>query len=292
MIDGFLVINKEAGMTSARVLNRLKGILRAHGVEFDKIGHTGTLDPDGEGVLPVALGRATRLFDYITEKTKVYYTEFVFGAETDTLDGSGTVIKQSGIVPSESDILRIIPDMLGETDQIPPIYSAKSINGKRAYDLARDGKEVCLQPKRVRIDKIDYLGRRDEAFAFRITCGSGTYIRSIARDMAHALNTYGYMRYICREQSGKFTLDKAYKLSDIDTSDCIADKIIPMDDVLSDFPKLKICGETARLVLNGVPLRVSGAPDGYFTVYANGELAGIGTKDADGGVIVKSRLLR
>lgn len=291
MIDGFLIINKKAGMTSAKVVNRLKWLLRTKNVEFDKVGHTGTLDPDGEGVLPIALGRATRLFDYISEKTKVYYTEFVFGKETDTLDASGAVTKESDNIPTEESIIAVLNSLTGVIDQIPPMYSAKSVNGMRAYDLARAGIDVELKPRRVTIESIEYLGRRDEAFAFRITCGGGTYIRSIARDMACTLGTYAYMRYIRREQSGAFTIDHALTLDELELCD-IQSAVIPMDELICSFPKIDVSGETARLVLNGVPLKILGMPNEDFALYANGSLAGVAHKGADGGIILKTRLLR
>ena len=128
MLNGFINVNKEKGMSSAFVVTKLKRILRSRGIAFDKIGHTGTLDPDGEGVLPIALGKATRLFDYTLDKKKVYYTEFVFGKETDTLDESGVVIKECDKVVEISDILSVIPTLKGEIDQIPPLYSAKSVD--------------------------------------------------------------------------------------------------------------------------------------------------------------------
>lgn len=291
MIDGFLILNKKAGMTSASAINRLKRILRTQHVDFDKIGHTGTLDPDGEGVLPIAIGRATRLFNYISEKTKVYYTEFVFGKETDTLDGSGTVTKTSGIIPSSSDILAVLDSLKGEIDQIPPMYSAKSVNGQRAYDLARAGINVELKPRRVTINSIELLGKNGEAFAFRITCGGGTYIRSIARDMATSLGTFGYMQYIRREQSGAFSIENAYTLEEIEAYG-IQNKVIPMETVLSAYPRLDIYGETARLVLNGVPLKIKNMPTGDFTVYADGILSGIGSKNDNGEIHIHTRLAR
>lgn len=291
MIDGFLILNKQAGMTSASAINKLKRILRSQNVAFDKIGHTGTLDPDGEGVLPVAIGRATRLFNYISEKTKVYYTEFVFGKETDTLDGSGAVTKTSDIIPNIDAILSVLSSLTGEIDQIPPMYSAKSINGQRAYDLARAGINVELKPRRVTINSIEFIEKKGDAFAFRITCGGGTYIRSIARDMATALGTYGYMQYIRRERSGIFDIKDAYTLEEIE-ADGIRDQIISMETVLSAYPRLDITGETARLVLNGVPLKIANMPTGDFTIYANGILSGIGSKNADGEIHIHTRLSR
>ncbi|MBO7155915.1 MAG: tRNA pseudouridine(55) synthase TruB [Clostridia bacterium] len=289
MLNGFLNVYKVKGMTSAVVVARVKRILRQKGVEFDKIGHMGTLDPDGEGILPIALGRATRLFDYTLDKKKVYYTEFVFGKETDTLDESGRVLLENGIIPTEEQIKAIIPSLCGEIDQIPPLYSAKSVDGRRAYDLAREGKTFELKPRRVVIDRIEYVGEKDGAFAFRITCGGGTYIRSIARDMAYALGTVGYMRYIRREVSGKFDLSTAKTLEELESSN-VLDCLIGVEDVLVDFPQYIVPNGAERLVLNGVKMKLGGMPQGNFKVYVDGMLVGIAEKDSEGRIIIKTRL--
>ena len=289
MLNGFLNIYKVKGMTSAVVVARVKRILRQKGVAFDKIGHMGTLDPDGEGVLPIALGRATRLFDYTLDKKKVYYTEFVFGKETDTLDGSGTILVEKDVIPTETQIMDVIPSLCGEIDQIPPLYSAKSIDGRRAYDLAREGKTFELKPRRVLIDQIEYVGRVGDAFAFRITCGGGTYIRSIARDMAYALSTVGYMQYIRREVSGKFDLESALTLEQLENSD-VYGGLVNIESVLVDFPSYNVPKGAERLVLNGVKMKLGGMPEGNFKVYVNDELVGIAVKDDQGRLIIKTRL--
>jgi tRNA pseudouridine55 synthase len=289
MLNGFINVNKEKGMSSAFVVTKLKRILRNRGIEFDKIGHTGTLDPDGEGVLPVAVGKATRLFDYLLDKKKVYYTEFVFGSETDTLDESGVVIKEGGRIPLEEEILGVLPTLEGEIDQIPPLYSAKSIDGRRAYDLARQGIKFELKPKRVTIYGIKYLGKKDNAFAYEVTCSGGTYIRSIARDMAYALNTLGYMRYIKRIASGAFNIERAYTLKELESID-IEENLISIEEMLESFNRFDAPKGAERLLDNGVRMKLS-VPDGVFTIYIDGELTWIAEKNAeDGRIDFKARL--
>lgn len=289
MLNGFINVNKEKGMSSAFVVTKLKRILRSRGIAFDKIGHTGTLDPDGEGVLPIALGKATRLFDYTLDKKKVYYTEFVFGKETDTLDESGVVIKECDKVVEISDILSVIPTLKGEIDQIPPLYSAKSVDGRRAYDLAREGKEFTLKPKRVAIYEIEYLGVNNGAYAFRIACSGGTYIRSIARDMAYAMGTLGYMRYIRREASGPFNIERAYTLNELESID-IEQNLIKMEEILVDMPRFDAPRGAERLLDNGVRMALK-VPDGSFKMYIDDELTWIAEKNEnDGRIDFKARL--
>lgn len=289
MLNGFINVNKEKGMSSAFVVTKLKRILRSRGIAFDKIGHTGTLDPDGEGVLPIALGKATRLFDYTLDKKKVYYTEFVFGKETDTLDESGVVIKECDKVVEISDILSVIPTLKGEIDQIPPLYSAKSVDGRRAYDLAREGKEFTLKPKRVTIYEIEFFGVNNGAYAFRITCSGGTYIRSIARDMAYAMGTLGYMRYIRREASGPFNIERAYTLNELESID-IEQNLIKMEEILVDMPRFDAPKGAERLLDNGVRMALK-VPDGSFKMYIDDELTWIAEKNEnDGRIDFKARL--
>lgn len=279
MLNGFINVNKEKGMSSAFVVTKLKRILRNKGIAFDKIGHTGTLDPDGEGVLPIAVGKATRLFDYLLDKKKVYYTEFIFGKETDTLDESGKLVAECDKIPSETEIQSIIPSLEGEVDQIPPLFSAKSVDGRRAYDLAREGIKFELKAKRITIYQIKYVGRVDEAFAFEVTCSGGTYIRSIARDMALALGTKGYMHYIKRIQSGQFSIDTAYTLGELENID-IAQNIIKMESLLKDFPRFDAPKGTERLLDNGVRMRLS-VPDGMFAIYIDDELTWMAERNAE-----------
>lgn len=300
-MKGFVNINKPLGMTSSDVVVKVRGILRRASGEKQKVGHLGTLDPQGSGVLPIAVGTATRLFDFMQEKTKVYQATFVFGKETDTLDGVGKVVETSDILPTKEQISAFVSSYCGEIDQIPPQYSAKSVDGKRAYDLARQGVAVELAPKRVNIEYVKLLDApngvahlkkgdyvlQDNEYAFEIACSSGTYIRSIARDVAHALGTVGYMSSINRIQSGNFVFEDAVTFEEFEKEPFRYLKSI--DSVLCDYECYDLQEEFAAKVLNGVKLPFDDMPSGLFLVKLNGEIVAIGENE-DGLLRLKTRL--
>ena len=179
---GFFNVDKPSGMTSSTVVNKCKWL---SGVPC---GHMGTLDPLASGVLPVGVGNAARLFNYFLEKEKVYIAEFTFGVESDTLDSTGNLVR-GGHVPDEGEISAVLPQFFGDIMQIPPKYSAKNINGRRGYELARAGIEFELEAKKVHIYGMEVLGKvedKEDTFRIQIRCGGGTYIRSLARDIAEA----------------------------------------------------------------------------------------------------------
>lgn len=208
---GFLNVYKPSGVTSNDVVQRIK-----RKFHIDKIGHMGTLDPMACGVLPIAIGKATRLFDYSLDKTKTYIAIFDFGYTTDTLDSTGKETAREDIDIEIDDILRVLPSLMGDIDQMPPLFSAKNVNGKRAYDLARAGVEFELKPKKVTIHSIELLEKVGKnRFKFQITCSSGTYIRAIARDMATAMGTLGSMSFLERTKTGVFSLDTSIELNTI-----------------------------------------------------------------------------
>ena len=180
---GFFNVDKPSGIVSSAVVNKIKWL---SGVPC---GHMGTLDPLASGVLPVGVGNATRLFDYFLEKRKEYIAEFTFGVDSDTLDSTGTLVR-GGQVPDEREIEGVLPTFFGDIMQVPPKYSAKNVNGRRGYDLARAGIDFELSPKQVHIYGMELMGRvegKEDTFRIRISCGGGTYIRSLARDIAAAL---------------------------------------------------------------------------------------------------------
>ncbi len=291
MLNGFINIDKTAGMTSQKVISRLKGILRKQGVQFDKIGHLGTLDPDGEGVLPISLGRATRLFDYFLDKKKIYYTIFKFGVTTDTLDSSGEIIETCEFLPTKEMILDIIPSLCGKIQQIPPMYSAKCVDGQRAYQLARKGEFVELKSKEIEIYSIKFIEQlSSDSFSFEIECGGGTYIRSIARDMAKALNTVGLMHYIKRLASGDFTIASAKTLEYLEESN-VVDSILPMDMGLKQFIRYDAPAWQKKLILDGVKVTLSNPPAGNFVLYVDDSLVGIATVDCENRVTINTRLI-
>lgn len=288
-MNGFFNINKEKGMTSSAVVGVVKGILRSRGI-VTKVGHLGTLDPEGEGVLPIALGRATRLFDYFLDKTKVYRTIFSFGRTTDTLDATGVTTAVCEKIPTEAELLAAIPGLCGEVDQLPPAYSAKVVGGVRAYKLARQGEVPDLKPKRVRIEQIRLLERLDaRTFRFEVTCGGGTYIRSIARDLGNAVGSLGIMDAIYRTQSGCFRIENACRLDDLRRSEDLAAQIIPMEAALTDFPALTVSPKEEVFVRNGVAI-ASKLSDGLYRLKMDGAVFGI-AEVSGGRLTVRTRLI-
>ncbi len=228
-MNGFINVLKPVGATASDMVVCIKHILHEK-----KIGHLGTLDPGASGVLPVALGLGTKLFDFLTDKTKKYRAFFTFGKTTDTLDSYGNIAFDKGSIPFANQLQAVLNGFKGEFDQVPPIYSAKSVGGVRAYKLARDGIQVKLKPRKINIYDINLIAQKtDDTFVLDITCGGGTYIRSIVRDIADKLNTVGYMSGLIRLQSGCFDIEQAYTIDEIRTlkEQCITDIMYPLSDV-------------------------------------------------------------
>jgi tRNA pseudouridine55 synthase len=261
---GFINVDKPSGIVSSTVVNKIKWL---SGVPC---GHMGTLDPLASGVLPVGVGNATRLFDYFLEKEKEYIAEFTFGVDSDTLDSTGNLV-QGGHVPNETEIEGVLPALVGEVMQIPPKYSAKNVNGRRGYDLARAGIEFELAPKKVHIFSIDLLGKKEETedtYLFKIRCGGGTYIRSIARDMAAALGTKAVMSALRRTQSGIFTLQNAIPFAVLEKDPSLEELetyLIPTDRVLP-FETLALTEAEMGRILQGQRVKTS-VTDGLYKVY-------------------------
>lgn len=272
-INGFINIDKPQNMTSSDVVVKVRGILRRVLGERPKVGHLGTLDPMATGVLPIAVGKATRLFDIMQEKRKTYVATFKFGIETDTLDIWGKETSTSSIIPSKEDIERIIPSLIGKIEQYPPLYSAKSINGKRAYDLAREGKSFEIQPKTVKIFDIKLLGGEGDEFSFEIVCGSGTYIRAIARDMAMLLGTKGIMTKLNRIESGNFNISNAVSIEEFEKNPL--DYVLPLDKGLP-LEKFELPESSRTKILNGVATKLDFAPNTPFFATVDGEIIGLG----------------
>ncbi len=295
-MKGFVNINKPCGMTSSDVVVKVRGILRRASGEKQKVGHLGTLDPIGTGVLPIAVGTATRLFDYMQQKVKIYRATFVFGETTDTLDCTGKVVEKSSAIPSREQIDEAAKNIVGEIDQIPPQYSAKSVGGVRAYDLARKGVRVDLKPKKVTVYYVktvdcDANGTpytlKENEYAFEISCSSGTYIRSIARDLAASLGTLAYMSSICRIKSGDFEICDSVSIEDFEKMPL--EYLKPMNCALKSFQNVQIDDTQKSKVLNGVSIRIDNLPLGDFVVGYDGEVLGIG-ECANGLLHMKTRL--
>ena len=264
---GFLNVNKPSGITSNYVVNNVKRKLNTK-----KVGHFGTLDPLASGVLPIAIGRATKLFDYFLDKEKVYIATFEFGYLTDTLDSEGKIEQQTSIIPTEQQILEILPSFVGKQAQIPPMYSAKNINGVRAYTLARMGEKVELKAKEIEIFEIKLIEKLSETiYKFKIHCSSGTYIRSIARDLGEKLNSLGTMIGLIREESGIFNLKNS-----IDLDSDYRNNIITIEQVLPNLSKVIVDEKYYTKLTNGVAIPYE-QDQKECLVYCKNELFGIGS---------------
>ena len=268
-MKGLLNINKPTGITSSDVVSRVRKILGTKAV-----GHMGTLDPQGTGVLLIGVGKGCRLFDFFLKKDKEYIAEFEFGYTTDTLDKDGVVTDKTAVLPDKTSILGALQALTGNVAQIPPLYSAKSIDGVRAYKLAREGKQVELKPANVRIDKIELLEQTGEnKYKFLIACSSGTYIRSICRDLAISLNSLACMTSIHRAKAGEYTDSTAVTLEELQTQKQSA--IINLETALKNVPRVDFAETDYQRILNGIKIDCNATHD-HFTIYCKNELFGIG----------------
>lgn len=251
-VSGWINLDKPAGIGSTKALSRVRKFLDAQ-----KAGHAGTLDPLASGILPIALGEATKVIPFIQDAAKTYTFTIKWGETTDTDDMEGNIIKISPNRPKEQDVLTALPDFTGEITQIPPKYSAIKIDGQRAYDLARSGADIDMKSRQVTINKLELLeARRDEA-DFRVNCGKGTYVRSLARDIAEKLGTYGHIIALRRESVGYFTLQSAISLEILENMDHSAalEKILqPLQAPLDDIPALPLKETEVAKLRNGQSL--------------------------------------
>lgn len=255
MFDGVINIYKEKGFTSFDVVAKLRGILKQK-----KIGHTGTLDPDAEGVLVVCLGKATKLCDVLTDKNKCYKATMQLGITTDTEDSSGTVQSKSDVTVSEEQVREAILSFVGEYDQIPPMYSAIKINGKKLYELARQGKVIEREPRRVAVHEIQIESIDLPYVRFMVSCSKGTYIRSLCRDIGAKLGCGAIMEALVRTEvnaekfGAVFTLDKAMKLSDVERAvedGTISSHILPIDQMFPHLLHYTVTNAANSRLLNG-----------------------------------------
>lgn len=264
-----ILLNKPRGLSSNTCVNIVK---RAVGAK--KAGHLGTLDVLGEGLLPITINKATQLFDFYLQKDKIYQTTFRFGQTTDTLDLEGEITLKNDKMVTKEELLKILPSHCGKISQMPPIYSAKKIKGQKAYDLARAGQEVNLKPKEVEIYSIDLIANDNpNEFTFRVACSSGTYIRSLCRDMAASLSTYGVMLNIIRTKCGDFDLKDASTLEEIKQGNF---KTISLESLFKS-PKIVFNKKETDLLLNGVNISTD-LKNGDYNAYADeGEYLGLVT---------------
>ena len=296
MMDGFLVLNKPLGKTSSDcvVLGR-KRLPRG-----TAIGHGGTLDPMASGVLPVCVGAATRLFDYIIDKQKTYVAELQLGVVTDTQDATGAVLSEADADVPEEAVRAVLPRFVGDILQTPPMYSAIKRGGKRLYELARRGESVEIAPRPCHVDDVRLTARLGKnRYQLEIDCGKGVYIRTLCNDIGAALGCGGHMAALTRTRAGVFALENALTLEDVEAlgTEDLEKRLLPMDAAIAHLPAVHAAACHRAAARNGMPLRAqwldAPAPDAAAVrVYVGEEFAGVGAPQADGSVRFRAMLLR
>ena len=233
MIDGIINVYKEKGFTSHDVVAKLRGILRQK-----KIGHTGTLDPEAVGVLPVCLGKGTKLCDMLTDHNKTYEVVMRLGVTTDTEDMTGTVLTTKDVHATEDEVKAVIEGFVGSMEQIPPMYSALKVNGKKLYELAREGKVIERKARPITIDSITILEMNLPLVRMEIACSKGTYIRSICRDIGEKLQCGGCMDSLIRTKVGQFLIKDSLTLAEIEKltkEEALLDYVVGIEEVFSNY---------------------------------------------------------
>ena len=267
MINGIIIVDKEPGYTSHDVVAKLRGICGQK-----KIGHTGTLDPQATGVLPVCLGSAAKLCDMLTDRDKEYVAELLLGVETDTQDTAGQVLNRKTVEVSDREVRNTCESFLGRYDQVPPMYSALKVNGRKLCDLAREGKEVERKPRTVTIYELEILECKLPVVKMRVECSKGTYIRTLCADIGMALGCGGTMQSLRRTRAGEFAIREAFtlgQLQQLKDQGRLLEVIRPVDSVFEDSPLLHIGSEFSRLLENGNAIEPTQTAEGE--VYASGK---------------------
>ena len=295
-MDGFLVLNKPLGRTSSDCVV----FVRKRLPRGTAIGHGGTLDPMASGVLPVCVGAATRLFDYIIDKQKTYVAELQLGVITDTQDATGAVVERRPVTVTEADVRAALPRFIGDIWQTPPMYSAIKRGGKRLYELARRGESVEIAPRACRVDDVRLTASLGNGrYRLEVDCGKGVYIRTLCHDIGAYLGCGGHMATLARTRAGVFTLENALTLEEVDAlgAEGLKARLLPMDTAISHLPAVRAEARRRAAVRNGMPLRPewldAPAPQApALRVYVGGEFAGIGAPREDGSVRFRAMLLK
>lgn len=280
-IGGVLLVDKPAGITSHDVVAAVRRATKVR-----RVGHAGTLDPFATGLLVVLVGRGTRLIPFIDGEPKVYDATIRFGEETDTDDLTGAVVRIAE-VPDEHSVMAVLPSLTGTIDQMPPSYSAKQVGGTRAYAAAREGVALTLAPVRVRIDAWELLGWSERDLRVRITCGGGTYIRALARDLGRLANSAAHLTQLRRVAAGPFSVDAATPLDDVRNG---AFTLRPLQDAIPSLPQLRLDSVERARVVHGNPIANRSSATRVALVDADEEL--IAVADDQAGVLQPRLVLR
>ena len=285
MLDGIIILNKQKGCTSHDVVAKTKRLLK------EKVGHTGTLDPNATGVLPLLVGQGTKLSRYIIEHDKEYIATLKLGEKRDTADSEGAIIEERQIdysVLQKENVEKILQSFIGKQEQIPPMYCAIKINGKKLYEYARKNEKIELEPRHIEIYKMNLIDIIKDTIIFKVQCSKGTYIRSLCEDIAKRLNTVGYMQDLERSRVGKFDIKDSITIEEleqnIEDSEFINQHFITIENYFKDKESIKLNEKRLSLFLNGVKLTHNLTDDMYKIYDENNKFVGIGS--------VKNNLLK
>ena len=275
-MNGIIVINKPAGYTSHDVVAKVKKILK-----IKKVGHTGTLDPNATGVLPLLLNDGTKLSKYLINHNKEYEVTLKLGIKTDTLDGEGKILEKINVdekILEEENVKEVLENFIGKQKQVPPMYSAIKVNGKKLYEYARKGETLELEPRNIEIYNIELqnIDKSKKEILFKVSCSKGTYIRSLCEDIASKLGTIGYMSNLNRTRVGNFKIEDAIKIEELEEN--IEEKIISIQKFFENYEKIDLDENKLKHFLNGVKITVN-KEDGIYNIYNKEKYIGIGLVD-------------
>ena len=270
-MDGIIVINKPKNCTSHDVVKKVKKILN------EKVGHTGTLDPNATGVLPLLVGKGTQISKYLINHDKVYEAVLKIGEKTDTADAEGKIIETQNVKLStlkEENIKIVLKSLIGEQKQIPPMYSAIKVNGKKLYEYARSGEIIKVEPRLIYIYNLELIKVANQEITYKVHCSKGTYIRTLCEQIAEKLGTVGYMKELKRLQVGEFKIEDSLTIDEIKEN--IQKKFITIEEYFKKYPKINLDLRKLQLFLNGVQLNYN-LENGIYTIYNNEKFIGTGT---------------
>ena len=276
-MDGVIIINKPKNCTSHDIVYKIKKI------SGEKVGHTGTLDPLAQGVLPILIGKATKCSAYLTNHDKTYQVELKLGIKTETADGEGNILRGENVseeILKKEYVEKVLLSMVGKQEQVPPIYSAIKVNGKKLYEYARKGQEVEIKPREITIYsiKLNNINIEQKTINFTVECSKGTYIRSLCEDIANKMGTIGYMSNLVRIKVGKFSIQDSISIDDLihanNPKEKLEEKIITIEELFENVEKIELNQKSLRLFLNGVKISEFKS-DGIYRVYCNTEFIGI-----------------
>lgn len=278
-MDGVIIINKPKNYTSHDIVYKIKKI------SGEKVGHTGTLDPLAQGVLPILIGKATKCSAYLTNHDKTYQVELKLGIKTETADGEGNILQEENVseeILKKEYVEKVLLSMVGKQEQVPPIYSAIKVNGKKLYEYARKGQEVEIKPREITIYsmKLNNINIEQKTINFTVECSKGTYIRSLCEDIANKMGTIGYMSNLVRIKVGKFSIQDSISIDDLvhtnNPKEKLEEKIIKIEELFENVKKIELNQKSLSLFLNGVKISEFKS-DGIYKIYCNTDFIGIGS---------------